>query len=305
MAIVSVGYDGTVDETQWANLVGKAGSSEYGVDLAGDFQVTPVAGVERTIRISPGKAWGHGVLDVMDVEQTIQVPAALSGVRYDMIVLRRDWQPPGGSTTLAVIEGTSTWQNLPPRNAGTLGILDDQPIAMIAVTQGSTSIGSVADLRVWARNGGATAKDTRALQYLAALGSTVEINDTVWIFKNGPTGPEWRDSAKLGDTGWVDLTMRNGWKAWNGVAQVRRIGSRIKFRGGAVNEGASGDSVAFIVPAGFRPPTAGGTLEFPVTARATAVQFSLRIGSDGLGTIWSEATSIRARALNVVDYYLD
>lgn len=195
VAIVSVGYDGTVDETQWANLIGKAGSSEYGVDLAGDFGVTPVAGQDRTVRVAPGKAWGHGVLDVMDVEQTLQFALPASGNRYDMIVLRRDWQPPGGATSLAIVEGSASSVTLPARNTGSLGILDDQPIALVRVSAGSTSVSVTADLRVWARNGGATAKHTHALQYLGALGALVEIDGILWQRRVGSTGAEWVRAA--------------------------------------------------------------------------------------------------------------
>lgn len=235
MAIVSVGYDGTVDETQWANLIGKAGSSEYGVDLAGDFAVTPVAGAERTIRIAPGKAWGHGVLDVMDVEQTIQLDASLSGDRYDMLVLRRDWQPPGGATTLVVIKGSASSVNIPGRNTGNLGVLDDQPIALIRVAAGSTTVSVHGDLRVWGRNGGTTAKDTRALQYLGALGSVVEINGVQWIYRVGSSGAEWADLAKIDDTGWVHTNggtqfIQPWWGRSGDYIRWRRVGNRTQVQ---------------------------------------------------------------------------
>lgn len=249
MAIVSVGYDGTVDETQWAHLVAKAGSSEYGVDLAGDFEVTPVAGVERTIRIAPGKAWGHGVLDVMDVEQTIQVDASLSGDRYDMVVLRRDWQPPGGATVLAIIQGSSSSVNIPARNTGTLGILDDQPIALIRVVAGSTTVSVAADLRVWARNGGATAKDTRTLQYIGALGTSVEINKTLWSRRIGSAGAEWVKLLDANDTGWVHLNsgFASGWGNSTDYIRYRVQGNRCELyvtvtrTGGTIGVGATGN----------------------------------------------------------------
>lgn len=195
LAIVSVGYDGTVDETQWAHLVGKAGASEYGVDLAGDFAVSPVSGQDRTVRVAPGKAWGHGVLDTMDVEQTIQFALPASGDRYDMLVLRRDWQPPGGATTLAIVQGSASSVTLPARNTGALGILDDQPIALVRVSAGSTSVSVTADLRVWARNGGCTAVDVLALQYLGALGARVTVGRHTFTRVRGSAGGEWQRSA--------------------------------------------------------------------------------------------------------------
>lgn len=231
VAIVSVGYDGTVDETQWANLIGKAGSSEYGVDLAGDFGVNPVAGQDRTVRVAPGKAWGHGVLDVMDVEQTLQFALPASGDRYDMIVLRRDWQPPGGSTTLAIVQGSASSVTLPARNTGTLGVLDDQPIALVRVSAGSTSVSITADLRVWARNGGATAKDTRALQYLGALGALVEISGSLWQRRAGSTGAEWVDLLKAEDTGWIVSGIGGAWNGPSSYFRYRRRNGQVEVRG--------------------------------------------------------------------------
>lgn len=186
MAIISAGYDGTVDEVQFAGLVPKAGASEYGVDLAGDFAVTAVAGQDRTVSVAPGKAWGHSVVDVMDANETRALSAPASGSRWDMIVVRRDWQPPGGATTIAVIQGASTSAALPGRNTGQMGVIDDQPIALVRVDSGSTTIGSIIDLRVWARNGGVTAKSDLVLQYLSAAGAVIEINNVVYRVR--PTG---------------------------------------------------------------------------------------------------------------------
>lgn len=235
VAIVSVGYDGTVDETQWAHLMGKAGSSEYGVDLAGDFGVNPVAGQDRTVRVAPGKAWGHGVLDVMDVEQTLQFALPASGDRYDMIVLRRDWQPPGGATTLAIVQGSASSATLPARKTGTLGILDDQPLALVRVSAGSTSVSVTADLRVWARNGGASAKHTHALQYLGALGALVEIAGDLWQRRVGSAGAEWVkaiSAAGSEDSGWVKGD-RNG-TGWTGgdpdFIESRKVGDLVEVR---------------------------------------------------------------------------
>jgi hypothetical protein len=196
MAFTSAGYDGTVDEKQFAGMLSKGGASEYGVDLAGDFAVTAVAGQDRTVSIAPGTAWGHSVVDVMDVNETRALAAPASGSRWDMIVLRRDWQPPGGATTVAVVQGGPSSLTLPGRAMGK-GVIDEQPLALVRVDAGSTTIGQIIDLRCWGRNGGVTAKSELVMQYLGAIGAEVRIgrstyslninqdNSTSWIKSEG------------------------------------------------------------------------------------------------------------------------
>lgn len=179
MAIISAGYDGTVDEVQFAGMLPKAGASEYGVDKPGDFKVTITTGAARAVSIAPGTAWGHSVVDVMDTNYTVQFDAATSGTRYDMVVLRRNWQPPGGSTSIEVIKGGTRADVLPTRN-NIPGVLDDQPLALVAVRANDANVVSVVDLRCWGRNGGVIAIDDRALQYLDASGTTVVIGKTIW-----------------------------------------------------------------------------------------------------------------------------
>lgn len=63
MAFTSIGYDGSVNEKQWAELVPSVGSSTYGVKDADDLKVTAVAGQPLTVSVASGSGWGHGVLD--------------------------------------------------------------------------------------------------------------------------------------------------------------------------------------------------------------------------------------------------
>lgn len=179
MAIISAGYDGTVDEIQWAKMMAYMTSSAYGVAYLTDFQVSAVAGQDRTVKVAPGLGWGHGVLDESDADISVSLAAPVSGSRYDMIVLRRDWQPPGGSTTVAVVQGGATKTTLPTRE-NTLGVLDDQPLALVRVDAGSTVIGEIIDIRVWGRNGATTAKDELVLQYLNGIGSEIKIGRSIY-----------------------------------------------------------------------------------------------------------------------------
>lgn len=178
MAITSVGYDGAVTESQWADMIKKVGSAHYGVTGANDWKVTAHATLDRGISISTGSGWGHGVLDTSDATVSLQGASVGSGNRWDLVVARRNWSGPGGGTTFAIISGSAT-KALPTRNTNP-GVLDDQPLALVQYTAGQTAATLIVDLRCWAGNGGMTARDDLALSYLKAPGSSVSINGITW-----------------------------------------------------------------------------------------------------------------------------
>jgi hypothetical protein len=129
MAITSIGYDGSVNESQWAKMVPLVGSSHYGVSAPSDWKVTPHATLDRGVSIAAGSGWGQGVLDTSDATVSLQGGSVSSGSRWDMVVMRRSWAGTGGSSTFALIAGSASMV-LPTRN-NTPGTLDDQPIALV------------------------------------------------------------------------------------------------------------------------------------------------------------------------------
>lgn len=176
MAIVSAGYDGTVDETQFAKLLNR-----YSVVGPNDFDATNVAG-DRLITISgstaePSQALGPGLYDSAADLGTFQFAAA-TGTRWDLVVLRRDWQPPGGATSIQIIQGGAS-KALPDREMNP-GVVDDQPLYLQQIN--GNLLGERVDLRCWSGPGGVAAKDTLALQYLAVPGAEVRIGQTVWRY---------------------------------------------------------------------------------------------------------------------------
>lgn len=177
-ALDSVGYDGVVDEVAWARLAPYMGAP-YGVGGPDDLKVEAVAGLTRTVRISAGEGFGRGVLDVFP-EATLQLPDVPSGVRWDLIAARRDWQPPTGVSTLDYLTGTST-QVLPAGRLREPGIEDDQPLALVQCSATSTVPTAIIDLRVWHGAGGMYADNTAALAYLSELGSRVLIGPDEWV----------------------------------------------------------------------------------------------------------------------------
>lgn len=173
MAFVDAGYDGTVDEVQFAKLLNR-----YAVVGPDSFKASNVAGADRTLSIANGTALGPGSMNVGTAFSPIQFEAVTSGtVRWDLVVLRRDWQPPGGATSIVIIKGGAT-QVLPARNTNP-GVIDDQPLYLQQVVAGSTSLGTRVDLRLWAGAGGAEAGDKLALTYLNHPGAAVKVGSVM------------------------------------------------------------------------------------------------------------------------------
>jgi hypothetical protein len=197
MAIVSTGYDGTIDEAAWSQMAPAVGSADYGVVGYGDWKVSIVSGQDRTVSIATGAGWGKGVFDASDSIVTIQLATISSGSRWDMIVMRRDWSGAGGTSEFTKIQGTSS-KSLPSRNANP-GTLDDQPLALVQVTAGQTTPTAIVDLRCWGGNGGMTASDMLALQYLDRPGGQLTIGTKIYANTGASAGstPSWREIANM------------------------------------------------------------------------------------------------------------
>lgn len=200
MAIISVGYDGAVTESQWSEMIKKIGSSEYGVVGLNDWKVTNFPSADRTVSIAAGNGWGHGVYDQNTAAVQIQLDTVGSGSRWDLIVMKRDWTGVGGASTFAKVNGTSA-REIPSGRTKGPGVIDEQPIALVQITAGSTSPTAIVDLRAWAGNGGLIINDELALSYLDSLASSVLVNGSGKSFNRivGPDGnPLWTSSAASG-----------------------------------------------------------------------------------------------------------
>lgn len=147
MTTSSVGYDGSISEVQWAGLSEALGGA-YSVKGSGDWKVTTVPAVDRTVSIAAGTGYGRGVQDVLTPAVTVQLPVVASGTRWDTIVAARDWQPPGGATMFIARTGTSS-QLIAASRLTNPGVQDDQPIALVQVTAGVQLPTAIVDLRTW------------------------------------------------------------------------------------------------------------------------------------------------------------
>lgn len=148
MALTPKGFDGTVTEADFAKMARHFGTP-YSVKDDPDLKVTAVAGQDRTVQIATGEAAAYGVLVTNDAAITLQLPTIASGTRWDLVCLRRDWQPAGGTATVTYVQGTSTKAIPAGRNANP-GVIDDQPLALVQLTAGQTQPTAIVDLRSWA-----------------------------------------------------------------------------------------------------------------------------------------------------------
>lgn len=171
MAIISKGYDGTILEGEWGQIVAFGGGTDYNVGGPEDWKVLVGSG-DRAVRVRPGMALGHGVRDINDSDVVLSLPSVASGSRWDMIVARRNWS--SNATTVARIEGVGI-ASIPTRNI-TPGTLDDQPLALVQVIQGQSQVGQIIDLRVWSGPGGLFATDRLVMGFLTRVGTIVTID---------------------------------------------------------------------------------------------------------------------------------
>lgn len=231
MPLISTYYDGPVTESDRA--ANPSGRIEYGVYANEDFRVTAHPSIPYAVLVKKGRAHGHGVTDEAEIDQVVNCPSLASGVRWDLIVVRRNWQPElGGPSTLEVIDA-GTEPNIPAARKVGPGVEDDQPIALVKWQGGVSAPMEIRDLRVWSNNGGMFAVDPLVRQYLAKIGTKVKIAGEVWSYERlSATESDWVNEDGSGP--WVDLTLEGGW-ANNGGSKAR---ARIVGRGAFVHVAA-------------------------------------------------------------------
>lgn len=134
------GFQGTVNEAQWAKLMGGYGQKYTLVN--GD----PVRSTGRTLYVDPRLQIGCGVAFEHDAVKTVAVPVPAAGA-WHLLVARRTWGS-SPSVTYALVAGATTAdaeQSTPPaalpaaRNK-TPGLLDDEPVAWVHARASTTTL---------------------------------------------------------------------------------------------------------------------------------------------------------------------
>jgi hypothetical protein len=273
MAIASAGYDGTVTQEDWAAMASFFGS-DTGVATETDLVVTGVSGT-RVASVSPGMAWGWGVIDTLTGDNSLTFAANSSGsTRWDAVVLRRNWGT--GISTLNVVTGSSV-ETVPSLTVNP-GSQADQVIALVAVPNGATSLVGATVRRYvqWPVQATAGLYPPHTPSYMQRW---VDLN-AAGVTKQW-TGSAWVDPEAL--PAWIPLTLAAGYTS-NGVpVSYRVIHGNVEFRGivrKTVAHVAGLNPTFATLPAGARPPvTYRGNCD--VYATPAGVHSFVQVGTTG------------------------
>jgi len=148
MTITASGFDGSVDETQFAKILAGAG---VGRSVAGpaDYAATAVTGA-RAVTVDPGSAYAFGVIAESDAAVVLNIGAPAQG-QWHLLVLQRDWT--NNTVVLALLPGGTTGTATPalpptvtPELNETPGARDDQKLYWLWVSSGTTDV-KIVDVR--------------------------------------------------------------------------------------------------------------------------------------------------------------
>jgi hypothetical protein len=142
MAQTSWGFDGTINEAQWAEMAGLLGNGYVAADASSC--ITTAVGGARKVSVSAGTLYGDGIVTVLDAAEEVTLTTPANGQWY-VISLRREWA--GNTTQLVAIAGattTTTTPTAPPSTLPTLnadpGVLTDQPISWAWANSANTTV---------------------------------------------------------------------------------------------------------------------------------------------------------------------
>lgn len=215
MAWTNWGFDGTINEAQWAQMAGLLGNG-YVAAGNGDCLVTAVGGA-RSVSVAAGTLYGDGVVSVNSGAETVAMTTPVNGQWY-VIALRRTWAT--NTAALVAIAGattTTTTPTAPPTSFPTLntnvGVLTDQPIAWAWCNSANTTV-VVYDIRlkavkslppVVATQAERDAKFMTPTQGLQVWRDDLGAVETYYGLYNASTNPGGRDSA-----GWYATDRKSG-----------------------------------------------------------------------------------------------
>lgn len=265
MAIETAGFQGTVSESQWAEIA-KGFGQKYTL-----VEGPAVRSSGRIVYVDPRASVGAGVLVKNTTVESLTIPAPATGTgQWYLVALRRTWGASRGAAYVLIpgLAGTNAAQTAPPANFPAarnkqVGLLDDEPVAW-AYTRSGTST-----LQLWPMH----ARPSAVVPGLWALWDALEQGFMrAWSEADGAealaVGSAWILQGY--DTGWVACVRASGvGKQGTREPEVRRIGKTVHIRWGvtSANFTVNGNFDAFTIPAGFWP-SGGGVYSPLATNRA-------------------------------------
>ena len=218
MAINSVGYPGTVDAVEWAEVARLLGSV-YAVAGTSDFRV------ERTVegvRVLPGVAHGHGVTDVSTAPVNLPLTTTVGQSVAWMIAIRRTWQTTNATTVVAVeLPGPPASIPMGSPRMTSPGEIDDQPLALVVSTAGQSNL-AITDLRLIGAGSAQAANSMLALDLPQRAGHMLSVGRSTWVARTEGDGLSW--SPMGGPLAVLEGSLAAGWAASGRSPALRILG---------------------------------------------------------------------------------
>jgi len=224
MAWTAVGFDGTVGEFEFAqimDLVGQPG-------VVGTYNGTAMSCTRnvgaRTVTVKAGSTYAAGVLATLDVDTVSPASAANStgSNRIDLLVVRYSWSGVGGTASLVMLQGGSQ----PPALTQNPGVTFDIPICQILVRPavGEFASSDLTSRRDWVMPGLMVQSSATPLP-AATAGRAVYHPDNGYLLVG--KGTTWSTFRPWSDTGWQAIVSAypgftgSTWgRILNGIATV-------------------------------------------------------------------------------------
>lgn len=150
MAWTNWGFDGTINEAQWAQLAPLMGNGYVAKDSASC--VTTAVGGARKVSVSTGTLFGDGIVSVSDAAEEVTLTTPVNGQWY-VIALKRVWAT--NTANLVAVAGATTSTTTPTAPPSTLptltanpGVDTEQPIAWAWANSANTTV-VVFDMRLF------------------------------------------------------------------------------------------------------------------------------------------------------------
>jgi len=284
VADVNYGFKGQVSSAQTPVVLGKG--ALYSVVGSG-LQATAGGAGDRSVTVSPGVAWGDGVLSVWNTPAVLNAAANNTSVtRWDTLVDRRHSQPsssPTGTSTLMLLTGGAQKAIATSRKTDR-GVTDsDQPLWLVPVAPGSAVAGTPVDVRCWTGSGGGLwAASIEALQYLDDVGTTVRIGRVRYTRMLDQSGTAFWDEEYVGtDVPWTNAPLSGGALPADYPLMWSVRSGQVTLTGGAKLAGSAVWGGVYVNPTPPLPPGIRPTSTVQTTAVSGSRQFDCVIQADG------------------------
>lgn len=287
MTITSIGYDGTVQETDWAylsRLLGTDAAAYAVTGTTGDMRCRIAGTGTRPVTVGPGRLFGSGIMDNNSADVVLNPAALASGIRWDTVCMDRNWAGSGGTSTLVIRSGTST-KAITLANT-TPGVREDQPIALIKLDSTFTAVQQIIDLRaqaeklkIYATEEAVLVQPPFGMAYALDTGHHYLATATGWVDLQKPV--------------WTNITLPSSVVQFAFAPRFTKMGGVVYLQGGYsktdgtnfVGGGGTGGAYSLgNLPVGFRP---GQNLAFTVDHGYTTADtkvFRVNVSSAGVIT---------------------